>query len=182
MRTFLQRLSLALSWVAKLALWLAGLGLVAMTVIVSWQVYGRYVLGSTPRYAEAGAVLLMAWFIFLGAAVGVREGYHLGFDVLLHVVSRRVKQILLLISDLAVFGFGVGMVVYGWQLVQHAWRVSVPTLGVPGGLPFLPITIGGGLICVFILERVLRRAAGLAPDTHARPEAGQKVTAQAERT
>jgi len=182
MRTSLQRLSLALSFVAKLALWLAGIGLVAMTVIVSWQVYGRYVLGSTPRYAEASAVLLMAWFIFLGAAVGVREGYHLGFDVLLYVVPRRVKQVLRFISDFAVFGFGVGMVVYGWQLVTHAWRVPVPTLGVPGGMPFLPITVGGGLICVFILERVLQRAAGLDPDDDAQPERAQEEPVQTERT
>jgi len=164
MRIFLQRLALVLSFVAKLALWLAGIGLVAMTAIVAWQVYGRYVLGSTPRYAEASAVLLMAWFIFLGAAVGVREGYHLGFDVLLYVVPRRVKQVLRFISDLAVFGFGAGMVFYGWQLVQHAWRVPVPTLGIPGGVSYVPIVIGGGLICTFILERVLRRAAGLDPD------------------
>jgi hypothetical protein len=30
--------------------------------------------------------MLMSWFIFLGAAVGVRENYHLGFDVLLYVL------------------------------------------------------------------------------------------------
>jgi len=152
-----------------------------MTAIVFWQIYGRYVLGVTPRYAEAGAVQLMAWFIFLGAAVGVREGYHLGFDVLLYVVPRRVKQILRYISDAAVFGFGAGMVVYGGQLVQHAWRVPVPTLGIPGGMTFLPITVSGCLICLFVAERVLRRAAGMDPDRDAREIAAHTEPLQAER-
>ena len=42
---FLRRLSL-------LALWLAGLGLIGMTVLVAWQVFGRYILNSTPTWTE----------------------------------------------------------------------------------------------------------------------------------
>jgi len=167
MLTLLQRTRLVLAFVSKLALWLAGIGLVAMTALVAWQVYGRYVLGSTPRYAEAAAVLLMAWFIFLGAAVGVRERYHLGFDILLYIVPRPVKLVLRTISDLAVLGFGLGMAVYGWQLVQHGWRVPVPTLGVPGGVVYVPILCGGVLVCAFVLERLAQRAAGLNPDEDA---------------
>jgi len=167
MRTFWQRVSRTLSLLCTLALYLAGIGLVAMTALVAWQVYGRYVLGSTPRYAEAAAVLLMAWFIFLGAAVGVRERYHLGFDILLYLVPRPVKAVLRTISDLAVLGFGLGMAVYGWQLVQHSWRVPVPTLGVPGGVMYVPILCGGVLVCAFVLERLVQRAAGLNPDEDA---------------
>jgi len=169
-RTFLLRASQVLSYVSRLALYLAGLGLVAMTAIVAWQVYGRYVQGSTPRYAEALAVLLMAWFIFLGAAVGVRERYHLGFDILLYVVPHWVKLILRTVSDIAVLCFGFGMVVYGWQLLQHAWRVPVPTLGVPGGIVYVPILCGGVLVCAFVLERLAQRAAGLNPDEDALEE------------
>ena len=55
--------------------------------------------------------MLMGWFIFLGAAVGVREGYHLGFDVLLlRRFPKRAQALLHTISDLAVTAFGVGMV------------------------------------------------------------------------
>ncbi len=59
-----------------------------MTVFVAWQVFCRYVLNDSPSWTEPGAVMLMSWFIFLGAAVGVRENYHLGFDVLLYVLPR----------------------------------------------------------------------------------------------
>ena len=52
-----------------------------MTAIVAWQVFGRYVLNQSPSWTEPASVLLMSWFIFLGAAVGVRDGNHLGFDV-----------------------------------------------------------------------------------------------------
>lgn len=164
MNTMLTRLSAVFSRLATLALWVAGIGLVAMTVAVAWQVYGRYVLGSTPRYTEALSIMLMAWFIFLGAAVGVRERYHLGFDVLLYFVPLRAKSVLRTISDVVVFAFGFGMVVYGGQLAALNWSVTIPTLGLPGFMSFLPIITGGVLICLFTIERLLQRFAGLDPD------------------
>ena len=100
-----------------LALWLAGAGLVLMTGFVAWQVFCRYVLNDSPSWTEPGSVMLMSWFIFLGAAVGVRENYHLGFDVLLYVLPKGGKKWLRMISDLVVFAFGVGMIWYGGQLI-----------------------------------------------------------------
>ena len=40
---------------APLSLWLAGIGLVLMTVFVAWQVFCRYVLNDSPSWTEPGA-------------------------------------------------------------------------------------------------------------------------------
>ena len=69
---------------ARLALWLAGAGLIVMTGMVAWQVFARYVLNASPSWTEPASIMVMSWFIFLGAAVGVRENFHMGFDVLVH--------------------------------------------------------------------------------------------------
>jgi hypothetical protein len=60
----------------------------------------RYGLNSSIVWSEPAAVILMGWFIFLGAAVGIREGYHLSFDILLYVLPPRGKAVLHSISDL----------------------------------------------------------------------------------
>src|SRR3990170_8271993 len=101
----LQKLGGLLARLSALSLWLAAIGLVAMTIMVAWQVFCRYVLNDSPSWTEPGAVMLMSWFIFLGAAVGVRENYHLGFDVLLYVLPKSGKKWLRLISDLVAFAF-----------------------------------------------------------------------------
>lgn len=146
---------------AKAALYAAGVGLVAMTLTIFWQVFGRYVLNSSPSWSEPVAVILMAWFIFLGASVGIREGYHLGFDVLMYVMPPKGKILLRTISDLAVLGFALAMMIYGTQLLQGTWTAVIPTLGLPVGLSFLPLIVGGGLSIVFTVERILRRFSGL---------------------
>ncbi len=154
------RISGALSKVSTAVLWLAGAGLILMTAFVAWQVFGRYVLNSSPSWTEPGAVMLMSWFIFLGAAVGVRENYHLGFDVLLYVLPDGSKAALRTISDIVVAAFGVGMIWYGSQLVALTWASTLPSLGLPGGFDYLPVVVGGFLISLFSLERMARRFAG----------------------
>ncbi len=151
----------ALRHVARLALWLAAAGLVLMTVFITGQVIARYIFNDSLVWSEPAAVILMGWFIFLGAAVGIREGYHLSFDVLLYFLPSGAKLWLYSISDLVVLGFAAGMVWFGSQLALSAWDVKLPSLGISGAFDFLPIVGGGVLIALFSLERLARRAAGL---------------------
>ena len=160
----LARVARVLSRVSNLALWLAGGGLVLMTLIVGWQVFTRYVLNWSNAWTEPAAVLLMSWFIFLGAAVGIRENYHLGFDVLLYVLPKSSKRVLRSISDVVVIAFALGMIFYGSQLVALSWPARLPSLGIPEGMKYLPLVGGGVLIVLFSIERLVLRFAGVDVD------------------
>ncbi|MDC9823965.1 TRAP transporter small permease [Devosia sp. ZB163] len=163
-RPRLRRLARVLSATSTAALYLAGLLLVLMTIFVGWQVFTRYVLNWSNAWTEPAAVLLMSWFIFLGSAVGIRENYHLGFDVLLYVLPKGGKKYLRTISDFVVLAFAIGMVVYGMQLVMLSWAARMPTLGVPEGTKYLPVVVGGVLIVLFCLERLVVRWSGVDID------------------
>ena len=145
---------------AALALWASGIGLVLMTLAVSWQVFGRYVLNSTPTWTEALSIQLMGWFILLGAAVGVREGYHLGFDILRIALPGLPAKVMATISHLVVLAFGLAMTWYGWDLVVGTWTATIPILGWPGGIDFMPLLGGGALISFFTLEHLYNLATG----------------------
>lgn len=142
------------------ALWLTGAGLVLMTAFVAWQVFCRYVLNDSPSWTEPGSVMLMSWFIFLGAAVGVRENTHLGFDVLLYVMPASGKRVLRMMSDIVIMAFGAGMVWYGGQLVGLTWNTTLPSLGISGAFDYFPVVAGGILVVLFAGERIVRRIAG----------------------
>jgi len=146
------------------ALYLAGIGLVIMTVTVAYQVYCRYVLNDSPSWTEPGAVMMMSWFIFLGAAVGVRENNHMGFDVLLYVLPTAAKKWLRMISDIVVFAFGLGMIWYGGKLVMLTWDTVMPAVGISGGWDYVPVVAGGLLVCLFALERIALRISGAPID------------------
>ena len=148
-------------FLSRAALWLAGTALVAMTAIIALHVFFRYVLDDAVVWALPASVMIMGWFIFLGAAVGIRDGHHLSFDVLLLVLPERVVFVLNMVSDLVVMAFGGGMIWYGYELAAKTAGNAIPSLGISGAFDFLPLVGGGILMVLFSLERIARRAAGL---------------------
>lgn len=165
MKDWLLSTSRVLSRVSLLIMWLAGCGLVAMTAVVAYQVFMRFVINSSPAWTEAGAIMIMSWFIFLGAAVGVREKFHMGFDVLLYVLPDSALPWLRGISDIFMFLFAAGMVFYGSELAIRFWSTQIPVLGLPTSFTYFPIIVSGVLMCVFIAERMALRLAGEPVDS-----------------
>jgi TRAP-type C4-dicarboxylate transport system permease small subunit len=157
-------LTIILSWMSRIALALAGFGLALMTLFVAWQVFGRYVLNQSPSWTEPASVMLMSWLVFLGAAVGVRDNTHLGFDVLLYVLPRGGKRILRMISDVIILAFGFGMVWYGSDLIGLTWNTTLPALGISGSFDYFPVVAGGVLMMILALERIALRLAGAQID------------------
>ena len=160
MKDRLLGLSRVVGQLSTLALWAAGVALVAMTSIVAYQVFMRFVINASPSWTEAGAIMLVTWFVFLGAAVGVRENFHMGFDVLIYVLPPGAKPWLRAISDVCVFAFAFGMVFYGGELAIRYWSTRIPVLGLPTAVTYFPIVVSGVLMGLFSLERLLLRAAG----------------------
>ena len=157
--------SAVLDRVARGAILLAGVAMVAMVAIVAWGVFGRFVLNDTPAWAEASALLLLGWVILGAAAAGVREGFHMGFDTLRDVLPEPVTRLFRVVGDLVVTLFGVAMAWYGAELALEVWEATLPTLGLPGTVEYLPLVLGGVLITLFGLERLLAHAlTGHAPE------------------
>ncbi|WP_377276776.1 TRAP transporter small permease [Rhizobium sp. R86522] len=155
MLRFMRAVRPGLSWLSRACLYLAGLGVVLMTIIIGWQVFGRYVLNDTPSWSEPLSLQLMSWFILLGAAVGVRESVHLGLDIVRHNMAPRVQRLMDLVSLGLICLFGGAMSYYGTQLAIGTWTARIPVLGWPGGIDFIPLIIGGAMISIFALERFI---------------------------
>jgi TRAP-type C4-dicarboxylate transport system permease small subunit len=133
----------------------SAIGLLMMTFIVGWQVFGRYVLGSSPSWAEQSALTLMIWFIFLGGAAGVRDGFHIRIIAIENMLSKPGRRKLRIASNLIVGLCGLAMLWWGGELVIRTWSHVIPSLGIPRGMAYLAIPIAGALIALFSLEHIL---------------------------
>src|SRR6185295_14528954 len=72
----------------------AGLLIGAMTVLVTIQVFARYVLNDTPPWSEELCRYLFVWASFLGACLAMRRAAHLGVDSLVARLSPGVRAML----------------------------------------------------------------------------------------
>jgi TRAP-type C4-dicarboxylate transport system permease small subunit len=136
------------------------IGLIAMTAIIGWQVFGRYMLNSSPAWAEQTALLLMIWYVFFAAAAGVREGFHIRILAMESVLSPRGRHIMRFVAHLVVGFSGVAIAIWGGELVARTWSHVIPTLGLPRGVAYLPLPLSGVLIAFFTIELMLEDAAG----------------------
>lgn len=150
-------LSRALS---RAGLAVAGAGLVAMTLIISWQVFARYVLHASPSWSEQAALLLMNWFILIAAAVGVRERFHIRILAGVEALANPLRSLVENLAHVVVGITGVAMVVWGAFLVGLTWEHTIPALGLPRGVGYIPLPISGALIVFFTVEHMAARAQG----------------------
>ncbi len=163
MNSFLDRLSFVSSRLAWVCLRLAAIGMVVMTGVILWQVWGRYVLNDTPDWASRTALLLVLYFALIAAAVGVRNRGHLNISFVQDMLPGRVRYVMILVSHILVAGFGGSMVFYGYQLAAVTWNQTIPTVGLPAGFTYIPIPLAGGLIVLFALEHMLNEMMGREP-------------------
>lgn len=146
--------------ISRVVLIVAAAGLVAMTLIISWQVFSRYVLEASAAWTEQAALLLMIWFIFLATAVGIREGFHISITAMIEPLGPGATRTAIIATHVIVGIIGVGMVVWGAELTGYTWGISIPTLGISRGYAYVPIVISGALIVFFAVEHVVTRARG----------------------
>jgi len=139
---------------------IAGVALVVMTVLLGYQVYGRYVLNDTPTWVDPLSLLLVMLIAFLGAGIGVYEHTHLAVVVLRKSVSARVRSWMVFLSDLIMAVFGGLMMWYGGLFTMFKWKSLIPLIQWPEGLRSLPLTICGAMILIFSLGHLARLLMG----------------------
>jgi len=139
---------------------LTGVGLVALTLIFGWLVYGRYVLNDTPTWVEQMSLLLVMVITFLGAAVGIHENSHLGVSYFREIVAAPIRMIFTAVSHFLLLIFGAVMAIQSYKLTVFKWQSDIPLLGIPEGLRSAPITVSGVLIFLFSLGHLIRMVRG----------------------
>ncbi|WP_422377298.1 TRAP transporter small permease [Roseibium sp.] len=147
-------------WLDRLKRLCVLVGSVALVVLVAtfgWLVFGRYVLNQTPTWVEQLALLLICYITFLGAAIGVHEQSHLGVTLLRDALPARLRQGLLLLTDLCLALFGAVMLSACLELFEFGWSTRLPMLNIPESFRTLSAVLCGGLMIVFAGARVLLR-------------------------
>ena len=146
---------------------IAGVALVLISTVVPWAVYTRYVLNSAASWPEPTAVLLTIWLTFFGAAACYRLRLHMNVSFFVGLMPTRVQMIFDLFAELLMLAMALFMTVYGLKLVQATWLNTVadfPELSV--GVTYLPIPLGGAILFLFVVERMLCGSPAKSDWTH----------------
>ena len=151
------RLEIWLDRLKRLCVLVGSVALVVLIATFGWLVFGRYVLNQTPTWVEQLALLLICYITFLGAAIGIHEQSHLGVTFLRDALPARIRQVLLLLTDLCLAIFGAVMLSACLELFEFGWSTRLPMLNIPESIRTLSAVLCGGLMVVFAGTRVFLR-------------------------
>jgi TRAP-type C4-dicarboxylate transport system permease small subunit len=140
---------------AKATIAIAAFSLCALVLILAWQVFGRYVLNDSPGWTEPVALTLMSVAALFGAAVAVRLETHFNFPTLVEMSPPPLRAALKALARLISLAFGAALAFYGGFLMLDAWDVPMAGAPLPEGVSFVGICLGGALIALFSLERLI---------------------------
>jgi len=119
----------------------AGLLIGAITVLVSIQVFARYVLNDTPPWSEELCRYLFVWASFLGACVAMRRAAHLGVDSLVVRLPAGVRDVLHHAVTALVAVFAGVLAWQGAALVPAMATQRSPSMGISLQYVFIAIPI-----------------------------------------
>ena len=144
-----------LDFISRASTLVAGIGLVVLTVIFGWLVFGRYVLNSTPTWVEQVSLLLVVLIAFLGASVGIHKNTHLGVSFFREMSPRPVRRTFEFISHVVLTIYGAVMLVYSYELMRFKWDTEIPLIHLPEGLRVVPIVLCGAFVCLYSVGHLI---------------------------
>ncbi len=127
-----------------------------MSVIITWGVFTRYVLGTGSFWPEPISIFLMIQFTFYGAVACYRADHHIGVALLSTLLPEKLKVVQEYLIHLLMAGVSVFMVFYGIELVKVTLFQSYPEFEyIKVGVAYSPIPIGGAVMFLFAIEKLI---------------------------
>lgn len=128
-----------------------------MVAAISYQIFGRYVLGHAPSWGEELARYLMVYVTMLGSAAELRKGGHITVTTMTDRLGPKGLRILLAVRDVAVVATCGLLINAGIGLATMMHRQSSPAFEIPMSIPYAAQPLGFALILILV---VVARLAG----------------------
>ncbi len=135
----------------------------AIVLVVTWQVFTRFLMTSPSSYTEELARFLLIWIGVLGGAYALRTRAHLGIDIMTTKLHGRQKDMLMIGIYLAIILFSaLILVIGGIKLVSLTFTLKQisASLGIKMGYIYTVLPLSGTIMIIYSLDVILDAIKG----------------------
>jgi C4-dicarboxylate transporter DctQ subunit len=147
--------------------------LVAMTLLVFWEVILRFGFGTGVSWGQEATLLLSAWFVLFGVSYGLKVGAHIGVDAFVQLFSPVGQRVLTGIAILLSLVY-CGLFVFGaWIYLSkmHMIGIELEDIPVQTWIADSILLVGFVFLSIRLLELLWRVIRGTATGFHQVDEA-----------
>jgi TRAP-type C4-dicarboxylate transport system permease small subunit len=147
----------------------AGMAVAAASLLLSlcligWAVVMRYGFNAAPAWVDEVVGFLLVAIVMLAAARTLRQGEHIGVDLMVDRLSPRARRWAQAWAALAVGAVASVLIINGWGTASLARMLGLVTEGNlewPTWMLMLLMPVGGALLLLAAIEVLWRALAGL---------------------
>lgn len=172
MTLLLKKYSMFLNILTKIIEYLCVVLMATGVIVVLMQITGRW-SGKSPAWADEYARYAMVWIGMIAAAVLSRTNSHLGVDVFLMIMPERMKKFAEYLKTMMMAVTGFVLLYYGIYATVHNFDQISPGLNMPFAYVYLALPVSGGLILLYCLENLAKKAVGV--DSPKKAEGGDVI-------
>lgn len=129
---------------------------VVMIGVTLAQVIFRYVLAAPLPWSEELARYCFVWIVFLGGAIGLSRGIHLGVDIFVNMLPAPMRRGIDALTSVLIAGFAATVVYASIPVLNMNVFQRSPALGLQMTWIYVAIPISMGLIFLICAERIVR--------------------------
>lgn len=117
-------------------------GSAAMVVIVSVQVVMRYVFNGSFDWADEFSRIAFVWTMFLAIPLGIRDGTHVGIDLLVTRFPPSLRRLLARIMNALAALMMVIVFVTSISVAISTWSERLGAVDITSSVFFIPVIVG----------------------------------------
>ena len=134
---------------------LAGVSLIAMTVLTCWQVFTRYVLNNPSTWSEELVGYLFAWASLFGASIITGERGHMNIPVVVENMPVGAQNFFGVFAELLAMAFSLIILVYGgYRITLLAMGQMTSSLGVAVGVFYVAMPVCGVINILYTILNI----------------------------
>ncbi len=128
---------------------------VFMLAITAIVVFNRFVIKSSLVWGEPVVLMCMVYMSLVSAALAIRNDSHIRMTVIDFIVNEKVVAVMRGSAQVAIFFFGLFMLIYGWQFSMLAGRNVMTGVGIKSMWLYLACPVAGVAVCLMEIERLI---------------------------
>ena len=155
--------------VEKIAVNMAWIMLLAITLLNIIQVFYRYVLNNALSWSEEASLWMMVWITFIILPVAYRKGLNISMMFFRDRLQRnRAEFILRCCFHVIVIVISVVCIYQAWNMFMGGFKIELPALEVTKAWVYAIMPPAWLLLILAAIEGIIKDAAGIIDPTSAR--------------
>jgi C4-dicarboxylate transporter DctQ subunit len=137
--------------------------LILTSLLVFVQAILRYQFNYSIAWSEELSKIMIAWFIFLGSSMAVKEKAHVNMDALVILISGKIKHVFSILVDIVNIVFCILVVFAGVNMVLSAIAIgsTATSIKIPLYIPYASVPVGVFLMLIRYIFSVVQKIGDL---------------------